>query len=151
MIAAGRPPPISTLPELHVAINETDILDYTRSGDGHRLMSIYCPNKNSVLVTTRRQLNILRSSRQMHADAIYKVVPTGLGRQLFTIHANWGGYVRVSFRNNSRFEQGVSALLILKSEIEMFPLSDSSFLRTGRINRMRVHGESRRVRVRRGS
>lgn len=128
ILAAGRPPPVYSLEELHVAINETDVVDFTRSKDGHRLKSIYCPARRSVLVTTTRQLNILREARQLHADATYKIMPTGLGRQLFTMHANWGGHVSVFLLLLSPFSQrSVNNVLGIFHRVKICPCPKHSF------------------------
>ena len=92
--AAARPPKVRTLEELHQAINAADIPRYTSTEDGYRILSFWCPRSGSVVVTTRRQLDQLRAATMIHADATYKVVPRGLGRQLFTVHGNWDGFVR---------------------------------------------------------
>ena len=93
--AACKPAIIHTRQELHDFIRDHDIPKFTRTVDGERLLSFQCPNHDSVVVTTRRLLDILSQSGALmiHSDATYKVVQRVLCEQLYTIHVNWDGRV----------------------------------------------------------
>lgn len=93
--ASVLPPAVRNLSELHQEITARDIEDVTRTRDGHRLLSFYLPVHGSLLLTTRRQLDLMESASMIHVDATYKVVRRRMGCQLFTIHANWGGHVSI--------------------------------------------------------
>lgn len=94
--ALGRPPIVHNFEELHTAIGSFDLEGYSRTLDGHHLVSFRCTGHDSLVVTTMRQLELSSSAELIHADATYKVVPKGFGQQLFTVHGSWGGQVRVS-------------------------------------------------------
>ena len=94
--ARGRPPQVSDLDQLHQALRKTVVPQYTRTVDGHELLSFRCLQNDSLMITTRRQLDLLSTADLIHADATYKVVPKGFGVQLFTRHANMRGQESVS-------------------------------------------------------
>ena len=93
---ASRPPKVTSLGDLREKIQAYDIPEMTRTRDGHELLSFMLPH-NSLTVTTRRQLELLRTAEVLQMDATYKIVPKGFGSQLLTIHGYWrrstGSYV----------------------------------------------------------
>ena len=91
--ASVLPPSVRTLLDLHREINSIQVEDVTLTRDGHKLENFYLAAHNTVLVTTRRQLQLLESANMIHADATYKVVARRFGCQLFTVHGNWNGFV----------------------------------------------------------
>ena len=86
--AVGRPPTVSTYEELHGCIQSMNIPEMTATEDGERVLSFLLPG-DSLLVTTQRQLELLRSATMLQADATYKVAPKNFGKQLFTVHGLW--------------------------------------------------------------
>ena len=81
--------------QLHKALQVLNIVEYTTTLDNHRLISFRCTENDSLVVTTRRQLDLLPSAELIHADATYKAVPKRFGVQLFTIHGSCGGQVSI--------------------------------------------------------
>ena len=66
-----------------------DIPSITRVRYGEDIRSFQLPY-NSLLITTRKQLELLRTAVMLQADATYSIVPPdGFGNQLFTIHGHW--------------------------------------------------------------
>ena len=93
-----RPPRAKDLGELHDRITSHSIAKYTPTKDGERMLSFPLRERNdapvtTLIITTRRQLNILAQATLVQVDATYKVVPRGFGRQLLTIHGFWNGNV----------------------------------------------------------
>ena len=98
---AARPRKVKTLAELHEAIRDLNIPGLTKTLDGEDLKSFLTPRFGSLVVTTRRQLELLSTAEMIQADATYKVVPAALKKngctQLFTIHGRWGRHVSTPF------------------------------------------------------
>lgn len=128
--AAVKPPQVSSLQEIDAYIQENLHETYTVSEDGERLSSIHCQGHNSLILTTRRLLTKLRHATLVQADATYQVVKKNLDAQLFTIHANWDGYVR-------RIEtRGIISVILSRRKFSFFSA------RVGRDGRMRLHDEA---------
>lgn len=104
-----RPRSVSNLQRLHQMINSQVVRKYTITKDGERLLSFANPNHTSVVLTTRRQLSIVAGATLIQADATYKIMPRGFGKQLFTIHASCNGFVSMmSFRHAIRLPRWIT-------------------------------------------
>lgn len=88
-----RPATTRTPEALHEAVTARAVPKYTVTEDGERLLSFFFPKTKTVVLTTRRQLDLLPRNAEIHGDATYKVVKNSPFGQLFTLHANWDGYV----------------------------------------------------------
>ena len=88
--ATGRLRRVCDMDQLHASLQAVDMQKYTRTIDGHRLLSFRDREHDSLLITSDRQLEVLSSAERIHADA---------GVQLFTIHAIRGKQVSISYRS----------------------------------------------------
>ena len=94
-VAAKEKPDVAhSLQELFITMTGAQITGINRTQDDEPLISIRLERFNCVLITSRRQLDLLLTTTMIQADAIYKVLPVDLCTQLFTVHASWDGHVR---------------------------------------------------------
>lgn len=116
------PESVSSLLELHLEIERYAIPKFTEGEHGERLVSFYCDRHDSVILSVRPVLELLRTTRILHADATYQAVPCNLAQQLFCLNGSWNDYVSFPSALKANYHQNFSTLEVVSLLDVIVPL-----------------------------